>query len=170
MHGINDRASSFTCTHDPPFFPRVINVLYVKASIWENTMRRIQEAGGRMLFEDEYTSSSKNGSKVEPVSRKEPWYTWFSLWSGSLIASFMSSSPLRSPGFLDCFGRSISEQKKRFRVELARFVRFFRIFRCWKSSQQRLILCARNFLVQRNRSSKIFWYNEIFFIVILSFN
>ena len=50
-------------------------VLYVKAKNWENAIKRMQEAGGRMSFEDvdEDTSSpSKNGSKVEPVSRKEP--------------------------------------------------------------------------------------------------
>lgn len=38
-------------------------------------MRRIQEAGGRMSFEDvedDTSSPSKNGPKVEPVSRKEP--------------------------------------------------------------------------------------------------
>lgn len=51
------------------------NVLYVKAKNWENAIKRMQEAGGRMSFEDvdEDTSSlSKNGSKVEPVSLKEP--------------------------------------------------------------------------------------------------
>ena len=47
----------------------------MKAKNWENAIKRMQEAGGRMSFEDvdEDTSSpSKNGSKVEPVSRKEP--------------------------------------------------------------------------------------------------
>lgn len=88
------------------------SVLYVKASSWDNVIRRIQEAGGKMSFEDvdeDASSPLKNGSKVEPVSRKEPWYTLVSLWSRSLIASFVSLSSLRSPSFFECFGRSISE-------------------------------------------------------------
>lgn len=104
------------------------NVLYAKAKNWENAIKRMQEAGGRMSFEDvdEDTSSlSKNGSKVEPVSLKEPWYTWFSLWSRSLIASFVSSSPLMN--FFECFGRSISKQKEKlFHVRLIKksFLRY----------------------------------------------
>lgn len=87
-----------------------LRLSYVEASKWCSTIRTTPIVAGGALSLDvvdaELSSASKAGSRVDPVSLKDPWCAWFNLWSRSPIDS--SSSDRRSPAFLGCLGSSMS--------------------------------------------------------------
>lgn len=89
-----------------------LRLSYVEASKWCSTIRTMLIVASGALSLDvadaELSFASKTGSKVDPVSLRDPWCTWFNLWSRSPIDSPASSSDRRSPAFLGCLGSSIS--------------------------------------------------------------